>query len=432
MQIKNKIIHLKKCKICGNTDLRKIIQLNKQYISATFVKSNKDNSLSKIRSPLTLVLCSKKKNRNSCGHLQLREIINPDLLYRKYFYRSATNDTMRKDLKDVVVQVQKLVKLYSGDAIVDIGSNDCTLLNYYNKKYNLFGFEPARNIKFIDKGKDIKIFKNYFNSGDFLKKVDKKAKIITSCAMFYDLPDPKKFVKDIEKILHEDGIWCVQISYLLSMLKFSNFYDICHEHLSYYSLHTFEKLLSNFNLKCFYAETNSVNGASIRLFVCKKDNRKYDLKRFMNPMNKLRKMEKAFKLDKEETFINFQKDIDKLKNKTNKFVDRIIKKGGTVLALGASTKGNILLQHFGLNKSKIPFISDKNPDKVGLRCLGSDIELISEQLARRINPDAFIVLPWAFKKEIIKREKNYINHGGTLMFPLPFPHVITKKGEKKL
>ena len=156
MQIKNKIIHLKKCKICGNTDLRKIIQLNKQYISATFVKSNKDNSLSKIRSPLTLVLCSKKKNRNSCGHLQLREIINPDLLYRKYFYRSATNDTMRKDLKDVVVQVQKLVKLYSGDSIVDIGSNDCTLLNYYNKKYNLFGFEPARNIKFIDKGKDIK------------------------------------------------------------------------------------------------------------------------------------------------------------------------------------------------------------------------------------------------------------------------------------
>ena len=252
MQIKNKIIHLKKCKICSNTDLRKIIQLNKQYISATFVKSNKDNSLSKIRSPLTLVLCSKKKNRNSCGHLQLREIVNPDLLYRKYFYRSATNDTMRKDLKDVVVQVQKLVKLYSGDTIVDIGSNDCTLLNYYNKKYNLFGFEPARNIKFIDKGKNITVFKNYFNSGNFLKTVNKKAKIITSCAMFYDLPDPKKFVKDIEKILHEDGIWCVQISYLLSMLKFSNFYDICHEHLSYYSLHTFEKLLSNFNLKCFY------------------------------------------------------------------------------------------------------------------------------------------------------------------------------------
>ena len=149
-------------------------------------------------------------------------------------------------------------------------------------------------------------------------------------------------------------------------------------------------------------------------------------------IKKLRKGEEKFKLDKEETYIKFKKEIDQLKSKTNRFVGRILKKGGRVFALGASTKGNVLLQHFGLNKSKIPFISERNPYKVGLRCLGSDIELVSESFARKTKPDAFIVLPWNFKKEIVKREKNYLSSGGTLMFPMPFPHIVTKKGEKKL
>jgi len=149
-------------------------------------------------------------------------------------------------------------------------------------------------------------------------------------------------------------------------------------------------------------------------------------------MKELRKLETKFELDKEKTFINFKKNIDNLKKKTNKFVNKILKKGGTVLALGASTKGNILLQHFGLNKDRVPYISERNPMKVGLRCLGSDIKLISEKVARETKPEAFIVLPWNFKKEIIKREKNYIANGGTLMFPMPFPHAVNKSGEKKI
>ena len=210
------------------------------------------------------------KNKKNCGLLQLLEITKPDLLYRKYFYRSATNDMMRSDLKDVVKCSLRMVKPEHNDLIVDIGSNDCTLLNFYNKKFRLVGFEPARNIKYINKGKNIRVFKNYFNYKDFKNKYShKKAKIITSCAMFYDIADPKKFVSDIDKILHQDGIWCVQISYLASMIKNNNFYDICHEHLSYYSIETFEAVIKDFNLKLFYAQTNDVNGGSIRLLLQK-------------------------------------------------------------------------------------------------------------------------------------------------------------------
>jgi hypothetical protein len=426
------ITYLKNCILCGNDNLVKVIKIDDQYISSTFVKSNVNNHLTKIKTPLTLVLCTENKNNNNCGHLQLQEITEPDLLYRNYFYRSATSDTMRKDLKKVVDKVKDVAQPNSNDVILDIGSNDCTLLNFYGNKYKLVGFEPAKNIKYIDEGNNIKVFSNYFNSIEYNKYLSKKAKIITSCAMFYDLANPKQFVKDIENILDDDGIWCVQISYLPSMLKYNNFYDICHEHLSYYSIDSFEYLLKELNLKCFYAETNAVNGGSVRLFVCKKTCNKYDTTEYLNNLNELKDEEKNYNLKDKFTFINFQKKITEIKNTTNAFVDQIIRSKQTVLALGASTKGNILLQHFGLGKSKIPFISERNPEKVGLRCLGSDIKLISEEEARTLKPSAFLVLPWNFKDEIIKREKEYLNSGGKLMFPMPYPHVVSKHGEERL
>ncbi len=429
----NKIKFLKYCKVCGSKDLTEVLSLNEQYLSPTFVKTNENNSLAKIKSPLTLVLCDKNKNNKNCGLLQLKEITEPDLLYKEYFYRTATNDTMKRDLKELVDQVIDIVKPEQNDYIIDIGANDCTMLNFYEKKFNLVGFEPATNIKFLDTGKNIKIINNYFNSKNFIEKFpNKKAKIITSCAMFYDLEDPIKFVNNIYQILDDDGVWCCQISYLDSMIRFNNFYDICHEHLSYYSLESFEYLINKLKLKIFYAETNSVNGGSIRLYVCKESSNNYQSQEFSKKLKYLKEQEKKLKLTDVKTFFKFEKIINELKEKTVKFTDKILNNGKSVLALGASTKGNIILQHFGLTKEKIPYISERNSEKVGLKCLGSDIELISEFKAREINPEAFIVLPWNFKKEIVTREKEYLSKGGKLMFVMPYPHVVTKNGEIKL
>ena len=431
--MKNIIKLLDKCKVCGNQDLIKVLTLDEQYLSPTFVLSNKNNELAEIKTPLTLVLCDKNKNKNNCGLLQLKEITEPDYLYKEYFYRTATNDTMRKDLRELVEQVLEISNPESEDIVVDIGANDCTMLNFYEEKFNLVGFEPARNIKFVDNGKKIKLINNYFNSKNF-KDIfaNKKAKVITSCAMFYDLENPIQFVNDIEEILDDEGIWCCQISYLDSMIRYNNFYDICHEHLSYYSLESFEYLINKQGLKLFYAETNEVNGGSVRLYICKKNSKKYDKEVFSKKLNDLRKKEKMLNLTSVETYLDFENIVNDLKSKTIKFVDKIIKNKKKVLALGASTKGNIILQHFGLTKDKIPYISERNPEKVGLKCLGSDIELISEEKAREINPEAFIVLPWNFKKEIVKRERKYLDDGGKLMFVMPFPHVVTKDGEIKL
>jgi hypothetical protein len=265
----------------------------------------------------------------------LREITEPDLLYKQYFYRTATNDTMRKDLNNLVDQVLKIVNPNEKDIVVDIGSNDCTMLNFYENKFQLVGFEPAKNIKFIDKGKNIKIINNYFNSKNFKENFqEKKAKIITSCAMFYDLENPIQFVKNIEEILDDNGVWCCQISYLDSMIRFNNFYDICHEHLSYYSLESFEYLINKLNLKLFYAETNAVNGGSVRLYICKKISNKFDKPDLASKLNKLRNEEKKLKLTLVETFLNYEKIVTELKIKTVKFVEEIIenkKKGGKLM-----------------------------------------------------------------------------------------------------
>ena len=214
-------------------------------------------------------------------------------------------------------------------------------------------------------------------------------------------------------------------------MRNNNFYDICHEHLSY-SLESFEFLLKKLKLKLFYAETNGVNGGSIRLYICKETSKNYEKKDYLKKLENLRIEEKKLKLTDVNTYYEFEKIINQLKEKTVKFVDQILNDGKSVLGLGASTKGNIILQHFGLTKEKVPFISERNLEKVGLKCLGSDIELISEEKAREINPEAFIVLPWNFKKEIVEREKKYLENGGKLMFVMPYPHVVTKSGEIKL
>ena len=216
------------------------------------------------------------------------------------------------------------------------------------------------------------------------------------------------------------------------MIRYNNFYDICHEHLSYYSIESFEHLIKKLKLKLFYAETNEVNGGSIRLYICKENSTKYENEEFTKKIKNLKSKESELKLTELKTYIKFEQTINSLKDKTVNFTNKILKKGKSVLALGASTKGNIILQHFGLTKEKIPFISERNSEKVGLKCLGSDIELISEDRAREINPEAFIVLPWNFKNEIVAREKEYLNKGGKLMFVMPYPHFVTKNGEVKL
>jgi hypothetical protein len=425
---------LQQCKICASSSLTDVIGIEPQFLSPTFTRDNtEEGDLAKIQVPLTLTLCDRTKNPESCGLLQLREEVDADLLYRRYFYRSATSETMRNDLKDVVADISSRLDLKPRDIVVDIGANDCTTLGFYPPHLRRVGFEPARNIDWSGVDPGIAIINDYFSAAPFEQRFPgEKATAVGCNAMFYDLPDPNGFTRDVKAILAPHGIWCIQLSYLPLMLTNMNFYDICHEHLSYYSLDALQRLMQRNGLMVVDASTNAVNGGSLRAFVAHVENTAAATAKGQENLKALAAVETELKLQEPQTYRGYFDRIKDLASRVNKFFDQEQRSGGKVFGLGASTKGNVLLQFFGITKEKMPYISERNPDKVGLRTLGTDFELISEQRARDLRPSSMLVLPWYFKDEIVKRERDYLQQGGKLLIPMPYAHVVTKDGETAL
>ena len=413
------------CRICGSTELTEVLRLEPQFLSPTFVETNEGNELSSIKVPMTMLVCG----NNLCNLVQLRETTKPELLYTDYFYRSSTNDMMIEDLKKVVKRAQEQVDLKDDDIVVDIGANDCTMIQWYPKTLKRVAVEPAKNIDWSDVDESINIVNDFFPSPQFSAALGgKKVSIFTCCAMFYDLDDPNAFVSSVKEILDENGVWCIQLSYALSMIKNMNFYDICHEHLEYYTLKTLRYLMKRNGLHLYHAETNRVNGGSALVFITHDSRNKEDSQELLDLLNE----EDSLGLYEPEAYeVFFQQMLD-LSVKVRTHLENEIKLGNKVLGLGASTKGNVLLQFFGIDNEMLPAISERQKMKVGLKTLGSDIDLISEEDARGKNPTCMLVLPWYFKEEIVAREQDYLNSGGSLLFPMPYAHLVTGRGEVEL
>jgi SAM-dependent methyltransferase len=416
----NEYTVINKCRICSNNSVNEILKLEPQYIATTFVTDNENNPMAKIKIPLTLILCKK------CGLVQLKETVRPDLLYKNYFYRTAINETMKRDLQDVVNYAVENVKTESNDIVVDIGANDCTMVSMYPDHLKRFGIEPATNIDWSNVSESITIVNDYFSKDIVLKATNyKKAKIISATAMFYDFDDPNVVTKDIKDILHEDGVCVIQVSYLLDTIRDMNFYDVVHEHLEYYSLKSINYLMERNGLKVIDATTNFVNGGSLRVLVTHKDSRRPKSKRYQEILDE----EEKWNLEELDTYVQYEQKIKDIIKKSREFIVNEIENGGTVIGLGASTKGNVLLQICRIGKDLLPYISDRNKEKVGLRTLGTDIEIISEEKARKINPSAMLVIPWNFKEEILSREQNFIQKGGKMLFLMPKPYIVDNNGE---
>lgn len=407
--------NITQCRVCNSKKLTAVVKIKPQFIASTFVKSNKNNPKAKIKIPMTLMLCRK------CGLAQLKETVMPDLLYENYFYRSNVSNTMNRDLRDVVANVCSKVTLKHGDSVLDIGCNDGLMLTMFPKMLKRVGIDPAKNIDWSHLDKSIKIINDYFPSIQLKKNT---FKIITTTAMFYDLDDPNTAVKQIKQLLTTDGVLCIQVSYLYDTIRDMNFYDICHEHLEYYSLKTLSYLLERNGMEVFDASTNFVNGGSLRIMAAPKEAKRQKTANLEYLLLK----EKVLQLESPQTYDTFSKLIETNTKRVKKYIEN---QKGLVIGLGASTKGNVMLQLCGIDKKMLPFISERNPFKVGLRTLGTDILLISEEKARRLQPDCMFVIPWNFKSEIVEREKEYLLKGGKLLFIMPYPYVIDKDKDKE-
>ena len=403
-----------RCRNCKSKYFSKLFTLGKMCFTGKFPK-NLTTNIPKV--VISLIMCK------SCKLVQLDRNFNPKYLYdTNYGYRTGINATMTQHVKGVVKESIKIVKLKKKDSVLDIASNDGTLLNFYKKNIFRVGIDPL-----------IKKYKNQYKNINFgiqdffsykaiqKKKINKKFKIITALSMFYDLPDPNKFLKDIKKVLDKEGIFVLEHADLLSIIKNCQFDTICHEHLEYYSSRVIIELMNKNELRVFNLKANTINGGSMRYYICHKDS-KY--KNNNKKINKFLREEIKSKLDKPKTFSDFFKLINVQKKKLLKLINKIIKKKGTIHGYGASTKGNVLLQYFGINSNKISYIADRNPQKVNLYTPGTKIKIVSESFSRMCKPNYYLVLPWHFKKEIILREKKAIKDGSKFIFPLPKVKIV--------
>lgn len=410
-QLKKSVVSVtSECRICGRSELQPILSLGNQYVS-DFVASDGTSP----QAPLDLVRCS------NCGLVQLRHSFSRDSLYHHYWYKSGISSTMRKALSELVNRTCEIARPKPNDIVVDIGANDGTLLRSYTVPSLLrVGFEPAQNlVEEARKGTDL-VFNDYFKADLFLKEfASKKARIVSSIAMFYDLEDPNRFVTDVTRILAPGGVWVVQQNYLATMLERNGFDNIGHEHLEYYTLRTMQELLNKHGLEVFEAETNDVNGGSFRTFIC----RTGDFPASPS-VKKMQSDETRLGLGKESAYKDFARRISDLSKEIHDFVSSEVEKGKTVYVYGASNRGNTILQYCGLDHKLIRKATDANPEKWGRRTAGTLIPIVSKEEARRDNPDYFLILPHHFLAEIRKDEKRYLDEGGKFIVPLPHMQII--------
>lgn len=376
------------------------------------------------RAPLVLVKCNNADNPDACGLVQLKHSVPPLEMYTcGYGYRSGINKTMSDHLADITRKICTLVHLEKNDIVLDIGSNDGTLLKSYARDdVRRIGMDPGGDQYRRYYPDSIQLVSDFFSAARF-KSVfpGEKAKVITSIAMFYDLEHPLEFVDNIRQILHKDGVWVLEQSYLPTMLRMNSFDTICHEHLEYYALAQITWMLQRENLKVIDIEFNEINGGSFKLYVAHADS---PLPENTVALEKVIRMEKDLRLDTAKPYREFCDRVERIKTELNAFIQAERAKGKKIFVYGASTKGNVLLQYFNIDASLITAAAERNQEKWGCRTPGTNIPIISEEEARAMKPDYFLPLPWHFKKEFIERESQFLKEGGRFIFPLPDVEIV--------
>ena len=406
-----------KCRNCKKKFFTLISKIGKQPISSIFLKKKKyiENY------SLDLFQCK------FCDLVQLSKIPSlKDMYGPQYGYKTSVSDLMVNHLKKKFNWIKKLKILKKKPNILDIGSNDGTFLNFfakydtkYDKRINLIGMDPSANAFSGSYDKKIKVVTDFFRNQSVRKYLkDSKFSVITSFAMFYDVEDPNEFCKNISKVLEKNGIWVLEFSYFPLLLKNLTYDQICHEHVVYYTLNTFNKILNRNNLKIVDFSLNEINGGSIEI-ICTKKNSGLKIKQ-----RKIKDIISKEKQISKSDYDRFNLRIQNGKNNLNLFLQNINK--SDIVGYGASTKGNVILNYCGLTNKNISYICDANPSKIGKFTPGSHISIISKRKMRKINPKYLLVLIWSFRSEVIKQEKKFLKRGGKLLFPLPAFHIIDK------
>jgi hypothetical protein len=417
------------CRICGSSPLVPILDLGDQCIAGAF-RPPEAKEMPEPKLPLQLVRCDPVADPAACGLVQLRHTVPGSALYYSYWYRSGINRSMTENLHEIAAQAVSTVGgLRPGDLVVDIGCNDGTLLDGYGGAENvtLLGIDPSDVTRYaVSKGYNV--IKDFFSARVLSEQFgQRKARVITSIAMFYDLEEPAAFVSDIAASMDDDGIWISEFSYMPTMLAKSSFDTICHEHLQYYSLAVIERLFRECGLEVVRADLNDVNGGSIRIVASHlgRREREHD---HASALDALRRREDELELTTARPYDEFARRSLAVRDELRSLLASLRADGARIHIYGASTKGNTILQFADIGGDLIDYAADRNPDKWGSETIGTHVPIISEEESRALRPDYYLVLPWHFLDEFLEREQAFFAGGGRFIVPLPKVRVLDGLG----
>ena len=405
---------LQACRVCGGMKLAPGIDLGTSAFTGVFPSST-ETPVPEGR--LRVVLCL------DCGLAQLGDSFPPATLYgADYGYRSGLNGSMVDHLQRTVHRLQGVVTLREGDTVLDIGSNDGSLLNAYSvPQLCRIGIDPTitKFAEYYDSG--ILKIDDFFTADRYWSVASESARIVTSLAMFYDLEDPVEFASQIRTVLATDGIWLFEQSYMPWMLRSGAYDTICHEHLEYYSLSSIAMILQRAGLRIIDASTNAVNGGSIAVLAVPMES---SMQSSEEVSAWLLRQEWNAKVSDPETWKEFARSVRDRQQELRQLLEQIHKAGKKVVGLGASTKGNVLIQSSGIDPELLPVVGDVNPDKYGKFLPGSGIPIVSEEEALSIGADYFLVLPWHFRSTFESKLRTFLDDGARVIYPLPEIEVI--------
>lgn len=413
--MKKSITPIEKCRISGSNHLISVVNLGEQTLTGVFPKNKNEKPTS---GPLELKWCPES------GLLQLAHSYDLDEMYgMNYGYRSGLNNSMVAHLTGKVRRLEKQYSLASGDIVVDIGSNDGTTLKAYEtQSIQRIGVDPTGEKFKAYYPPEIQLIIDFFPSAKTARVLDsKKAKIVTSISMFYDLEDPKKFAREVASVLEKDGVWHMEQSYMPAMLRQNSYDTICHEHLEYYTLRNIKDILSEAGLKILDVQMNGVNGGSFAVTAAHKSAAYRPNERMIDW---LLNREEIAGFNTIRPYREFEERAYAHRKDLRNLLELLTMDGKKILGYGASTKGNVILQFCGITESLMPAIAEINVDKFGSYTPGSSIPIVSSEEAQEMSPDYYLVLPWHFKDGILRREASFLNRGGKFIIPFPEIEIV--------
>lgn len=407
---------LERCRICENKRLKRILDLGEMPLANAFLDRNHAGQKESFY-PLRVVWCE------SCGLLQIDEIVPPEILFKDYVYVSGTSEALRKHFEGLARGVVNTLGLTNESLVIDIGSNDGTLLKEFKKLgLKVMGVEPAVNIAEIAEEAGVKTINEFF-TGDTAEEIAEKygkAEVITATNVVAHTNDLDDLLKGIKCLLKDEGIFVIEVPYLLDLLENVEFDTIYHEHLSYFAVYPLKKLFEKHDLKIVDVERVKIHGGTIRVFVGKGESG-YDVN---ENVNRLISLEKQRGLREVYVYRKFADRVERLKKDLVDLLQKLRSENKRVIGYGAAAKGNTLLNYYGVNPQLIEFIADLNPMKQNKFTPGTHIPVYGPERIYEAKPDYMLILAWNFADEIMKQQTRFKEMGGKFIVPVPEVKII--------